>query len=137
MTALSAFAWVVRLRTNSASDWRFAINEGLTTKQIFDVFARSFLRLLAERWYRAGAFVSIYALDAPGGKEQISESNKRLVVNERADPIIKRIQVETAQEYSSRVNFVEHSPAFFAWRVKHNHDWIAGLNFGAHAAAKV
>ena len=49
-------------------------------------------------------------------------------MNYGAYPIVKCIQVEAAQEYSSLINLVEHAPAFFARTVKHDDDRCATLD---------
>jgi hypothetical protein len=105
---------------------------GIRRKQFFDAPARAFFNLLTKRRDCARGFVSTDSLDPPGGKEKIAQADKRLVMHERANPIVKRIQVETAQEYSSGIDFVEYAPAFFPRRMKHNDDRFSGYDFPAH-----
>jgi hypothetical protein len=40
-------------------------------------------------------------------------------MNDGANPIVKSIQVKTAQEYPSGSDFVEYSPTLFTGRMQH------------------
>src|SRR6185312_13456005 len=110
---------------------------GINCKQFFDASARPFFNLLAKRRDWARSFISADSLDAPGRKEQIAQADEWLVMHKRANPIIKGIQVETAQEYSSRIDFVEYSPALLTRSVQHNYDRLSAGNFPAHFALTV
>src|SRR5712691_4898881 len=86
------------------------------------------LNLLAKRRNSTGGFVLRDTLDPPQWKEQITKADKCFFVDYRAYPIVERIQVEAAQEYSSRIDFVEHTPAFLARSVKHNQNRSSSMN---------
>src|SRR5260370_34913009 len=83
---------------------------------------RSFLDLLTKRRYSGRCLILRDALNAPHRKKQISKTDEGLVVHQGANPIIECVQVEAAQEYSSLIKLVEHTPTFFARRMQHDHN---------------
>jgi hypothetical protein len=84
--------------------------------------ARTFLKLLREGRHTASGLIARHSFDSPQGKEQVCQTYEGLVVGDRVHPIIKSIQVETAQEYASRAYTVEHAPALFTRRVQDDND---------------
>jgi hypothetical protein len=86
----------------------------VSLQQFFNRMARSRLDLFAKRWDSAAGFISQDALDTPHGKEQIAKTYEWFIVDYRAHPIIERMQVEAAQDYSGLIDLVEHAPIFFA-----------------------
>src|SRR6266446_6500052 len=99
-----------------------------TSDQFCNRAAGAALDLLAERGHFTCGFILRNAFDAPHRKKQIAHADKGLVMDNCMYPTIKSIQVEAAQEYSGRTNFVEKAPTFFARRMQHQYNHSASLN---------
>src|SRR5215470_2839681 len=99
----------VKSLSNSSSQRNIVISH-----QLFKTATRTLLNLLIKRRHFARAFISRDTLNAPHRKEHRSQTDEWFVMNDRAYPIIKRIQIKSAQEYSSGSNLVEHSPTLLS-----------------------
>ena len=97
-------------------------------QKLSDPATRALLELLCERWHTARRLIARHSFDAPHRKEQVRQTDKGLVARYGSRPVIKSIQIETAQEYASRVDFVEHAPALFARAVQDNDDRRSRFN---------
>jgi hypothetical protein len=95
---------------------------------VFNQTACAPLNLLAERGNSTRALILRNALNTPKGKKEIAKSDKLLLVDKRPQPIVKRIQVEAAQEYASRADVAENAPGLFPWTVKNNNHWGSSLD---------
>src|SRR6266498_607479 len=87
---------------------------------------RATLNLIVKRRNSASGFIPGDTFHTPHGKEEIAKPDKRLPVRYCAYPIIKCIQVEAAQEYSSLTDLVEHAPTFFPRTMENNYYWRTG-----------
>ncbi len=92
------------------------------SQKLRDPTTRALLKLLYERRHTARRLVTRHSFDAPHRKEHIAATAKWLVVRYCLRPGIKRVQIETAQEYSSEANLVECSPEFFSRCVEGDND---------------
>ena len=100
----------------------------VTINQLVETQTSPLLGLLAKRLHTTNRFVLRYTFDAPHRKEHRAQTDERLLVNYGPNPLIKRVQVETAQEYSSRVDFVEYAPTLLTRRVQYDQNWCAPFN---------
>ena len=104
-----------KTRSRLSNQWTI-----ISIHQFVETQARPLLGLFAKRLHTTRAFVFRYSFDTPHRKEQRTYTDERFVMNYAANPLVKRVQVESAQEYSSRVNFVEYAPTFLTRTVKHD-----------------
>ena len=100
----------------------------ISTEQFIKSQTRPLLGLLAQRHHTTDRFVLRYTFDAPHRKEHRAQTDEWLLVNYRSNPFVKRVQVESAQEYSSGVDFVEYAPIFLARSVQDDKNWCALVN---------
>jgi hypothetical protein len=101
---------------------------GSTFDQLCNRPTNTALDLLAQGGHFTGRFILRNAFNAPHGKKQIAQTDKGFVMDNCMYPTIKSIQVEAAQEYSGRTNFVEKAPTFFARRMQHNYNCGSSLD---------
>lgn len=95
------------------------------TSEIGDASSGARFKLFYQRRHTARTLVTKDAFKPPHRKEKIGYSHEGFVVGDCSRPVLKRIDVEPAQEYASRVYFVEDAPTFFARCMKNNDDRVA------------
>ena len=101
---------------------------GFASHQFDDGAPGSLFDLFAKRKNTARRLVFRDPLDPPERKKQVTQPEEWFVMGHGVRPIVKRIQVKTAQEYPSRVDLVEDAPALFARGVEHDHNWLSGAD---------
>ena len=98
------------------------VGKSLAKSQFAGVAARALGKLFCQRRYAACRFVTAQSFDAPEREKYVGETEKRFVVDDGPHPIVKGVQINAAQAYTRRVDFVQQAPTFFAWAVQHQND---------------